>query len=128
MIKNYLENLKVIRFSGRAGVKEFWLFQLAMFIASFLLGFVSAIINAIFGALNMGALGLILMIFTIMIFWIYHMFASLALMVRRLHDTNKSGVYYFVSLIPMVGAILLFILMILPSDDHVNNYGPEEQF
>ena len=40
----------------------------------------------------------------------------LAITWRRLHDTNRSGGFYFLALIPLVGAIILIVLLALPSN------------
>ena len=48
---------------------------------------------------------------------------SLAVMVRRFHDTGKSGAYYFMCLIPIAGPILLIIQLLKDSDGN-NQYGP----
>lgn len=48
---------------------------------------------------------------------------SLAVCVRRLHDIGKSGLWYFIGLIPLVGAILLLVWMCKDSDIQTNEYG-----
>lgn len=40
---------------------------------------------------------------------------NLAISWRRLHDTNRPGPWYFISLVPGVGSIALLVLMLLPS-------------
>jgi uncharacterized membrane protein YhaH (DUF805 family) len=40
--------------------------------------------------------------------------ASLTVKIRRLHDTNRSGWWLLIELIPIIGTIWFFILMILP--------------
>lgn len=49
---------------------------------------------------------------------------SLALQVRRLHDTNHSGWWLFIGLVPLIGGIILFIFDVLPGDPDLNCYGP----
>jgi uncharacterized membrane protein YhaH (DUF805 family) len=49
---------------------------------------------------------------------------SLAVLVRRLHDSGKSGWYYFVSLIPLAGPIWLLVLLATDSTPGDNEYGP----
>ncbi len=49
---------------------------------------------------------------------------ALALTVRRLHDTGRSGLWWLVALIPYVGAVVLLVLMAFPSDAGANEYGP----
>ena len=48
---------------------------------------------------------------------------GIAVALRRLHDTGKSGTYYFMVLIPLVGPILLLVQMLKESDGD-NMYGP----
>lgn len=48
---------------------------------------------------------------------------SSAVCVRRLHDIGKSGWWYFIGLIPLVGAILLLVWMCKDSDMQTNEYG-----
>ena len=50
---------------------------------------------------------------------------SLAVAVRRLHDINKSGWFYFVSLIPLIGGIWLFILLCTEGTQGPNQYGDD---
>lgn len=50
---------------------------------------------------------------------------GLGLCVRRLHDISKSGWWIFISLVPLLGAILLIIWFCKPSDAGMNQYGPE---
>ncbi len=49
---------------------------------------------------------------------------SLAVGIRRLHDTGKSGWWIFISLIPFVGPIILLIFLVKDSDPGTNLYGP----
>jgi uncharacterized membrane protein YhaH (DUF805 family) len=53
---------------------------------------------------------------------------GLAVMVRRLHDTNRSGWHYFTSLIPLVGGILLLMYLCEDSGDGPNRYGPSPKY
>ncbi len=42
---------------------------------------------------------------------------------RRLHDTNRSGWWILIGLIPLIGAIILLVFALLPSDPEANRYG-----
>ncbi len=77
-------------FSGRATRSAFWYFQLVSFIISIILTVVSA-----------GILGLI--------YSLAVMIPSLAIGARRLHDTNRSGWWQLIILIPLIGIIVLII-------------------
>ncbi|MET9377426.1 DUF805 domain-containing protein [Streptomyces sp. NPDC002992] len=49
---------------------------------------------------------------------------SLAVIVRRLHDTGRSGWWYFISFVPIVGGVILFVFTVLEGEAHDNAYGP----
>lgn len=49
---------------------------------------------------------------------------ALALCVRRLHDIGRSGWFYFIVLIPIVGWIILVVWFCQDSDKGTNKYGP----
>ena len=48
---------------------------------------------------------------------------SIALEVRRLHDINFSGAWWWIQLVPSVGSIILLVFMFLPSVDEGNRYN-----
>jgi uncharacterized membrane protein YhaH (DUF805 family) len=49
---------------------------------------------------------------------------SLACAVRRLHDTNKSGWWILISLVPIIGGVWLIVLLATDSNQGDNQYGP----
>lgn len=49
---------------------------------------------------------------------------SICLTVRRLHDANFSGGWWFLRFLPIIGWITLFIMLLYPSDPRSNRYGP----
>ena len=110
-MKWYLKCLKKFAdFEGRASRSEFWYFVLIhnlIFIATLILGviFHEALINLAV----LYALGMIL--------------PSLAVGSRRLHDTNRSGWFQLVILMPSVGMIVLFVLCALEGSPGRNQYG-----
>jgi uncharacterized membrane protein YhaH (DUF805 family) len=121
---NQMENkmkwfLKVVRdnyanFKGRAQRKEFWMFQLFAFIFAILL----VIIDGITGSLDpISGFGLFSGIFTLAL-----IIPTIAVGVRRLHDTGRSGWWYFAILIPLLGLIVL-IFWCFDSDSEENKYG-----
>ena len=50
---------------------------------------------------------------------------GLAVAVRRLHDVGKSGWFYFIALIPIIGAIWLLVLFFTEGNKEENQYGPD---
>ena len=105
---------KYATFSGRTSRKTFWLTILDFFIIGFVLGIVGSILSAITGNENMTTI--ITCIFELVIV------PSIAMGVRRLHDINKSGWWYLISLVPLVGSIILLVFYCMPAVNEGNNY------
>ena len=109
-----IENWKLVvleryaKFDGRAGRGEFWWFVLANFLVFIVLAILIQI-SGIFWLLYIGyALALIV--------------PSIAVAIRRLHDTNKSGWWLLIGLIPF-GGIVLLVFYILEGTNGPNNFG-----
>lgn len=49
---------------------------------------------------------------------------TLGVMFRRLHDTGRSGWWWLIGLIPVVGTIVLLVFLLQPSQPYDNQYGP----
>ncbi len=115
--------LKVIRnyagFSGRARRKEYWMFALFNMIIIFGLNFLAGIVM---GASEDG--GMMATSFLGGLYGLAVFLPSLAVIVRRLHDTGKSGWYYLWIFVPLIGLILVFIALVKDSDPGENKYGP----
>lgn len=103
-------------FSGRARRAEFWW--------TYLFNFVVIIAAAILGIAILGDAGLVLYALVALGLIV----PQLAVGVRRLHDTNKSGWYYFFSLIPIVGGIIMIVFFATDSDRGPNQYGPSPKY
>ena len=107
----YLEVLKNYAvFDGRARRKEYWMFFLFNLIVAFVLGFVEAIVG------GPGVLGLLYSLGVIV--------PGIAVTVRRLHDTDRSGWWILIGFVPLLGGLVLLVFMILDSADGSNDYGP----
>lgn len=107
----YLEVLKKYAvFSGRARRTEYWMFFLFNIIIGFVLGF----IEGLFG--GPGVLG--------MIYSLAVLIPGIAVSVRRLHDTDRTGWWILIGLIPVIGAIVLLVFMVLDGTPGQNKYGP----
>ena len=53
---------------------------------------------------------------------------GLAVGVRRLHDTDRSGWWLFLALIPIVGIIVLIVFWATDGEPAVNQYGASEKY
>jgi uncharacterized membrane protein YhaH (DUF805 family)/uncharacterized RDD family membrane protein YckC len=112
----YLEVLKKYAvFSGRARRKEYWyfiLFSVIMIIPITVIDYVTGTFNAKVG---MGLLGAIYMLAV----WI----PNIAVSVRRLHDTDRSGWWLLIILVPLIGFIVLLVFTVKDSDPRENRFG-----
>jgi uncharacterized membrane protein YhaH (DUF805 family) len=107
----YMEVLKKYAvFSGRARRKEFWMYFLFYLIIVIALSVIEMLIG-LPGVLS-GLYSLALLI------------PSIAVTVRRLHDTGRSGWWWFIGLIPVIGVIVLLVFMVQDSQPGDNQYGP----
>ena len=120
----YLKVLKKYAvFSGRARRKEFWYFELFNFIIYIVLSLLQILLLLL--APSPSLLPLVLGFGVLS--WIYSLavlIPSIAVTVRRLHDTGRSGWWIFIGLIPFVGGIILLVYMVLDSQAGTNQYGP----
>lgn len=107
---------KYVDFSGRARRSEYWYFALFTFLA----GIVTNILDSIVGTDYDGATsgGLLNTLVSLALF-----LPGLAAGVRRLHDTDRSGWWILIGLIPIVGWILIIVWFCTDSKPD-NKYGP----
>ena len=106
--------LKVLKehyadFNGRARRKEFWMFALINFIITIILALIGNMID---------------------FYWLSTIYSlavlvpSLAVTVRRLHDIGKSGWWWLIGFVPLVGFIVLIVFAVMDSQPGSNQYGP----
>jgi len=103
-------------FDGRARRMEYWMFQLINLLFSLGLLLVGLLLGLGFGAFPFAFISII---YAIGIF-----IPSIAVTVRRLHDTGKSGWVILLGFIPFVGAIILLVFLLSDSTYGTNQYGP----
>jgi uncharacterized membrane protein YhaH (DUF805 family) len=115
----YLKVLKQYAdFAGRARRTEFWMFTLFSAIISIVLGLLDSLLGLAFveGTMS-GWLG--------MLYALAVLLPSLAVTVRRLHDTSRSGWWVLIGLVPIVGGIVLIVFCAMPGNMGANAYGPD---
>ena len=107
---------KYADFSGRARRKEYWFFVLFNIIISCVL----SVIDVMTGTYNQVAgIGLLSGIYALAV-----LIPAIAVSVRRLHDTDRSGWWLLIVLIPIVGAIVLIVFMCIDGTPGTNRFGP----
>jgi len=106
---------KYATFSGRSQRSEYWYFLLFYLIIYVVL----AIIDGVTGSYSMQAgIGLLTGILSLALF-----LPSLAVTVRRLHDTDRSGWWILIGLIPLIGGIILIVFLAQDSTAGANRFG-----
>jgi uncharacterized membrane protein YhaH (DUF805 family) len=112
VLENYLN------FEGRARRAEFWWYFLANLIISIVLNIIDAAIGlgGGFGGLLSGIYGLAVLL------------PGIAVAIRRLHDTSKSGWWLLIAFVPLVGIIVLIVFWATDSTRGANEHGMSEKY
>lgn len=114
----YLQTFKKsIQFTGRATRKEYWIFSLMNFSISIALVCVAMIADTYSSSMTTTFL-ILFFVFQLII-----ILPTLAVAVRRLHDSGNSGWWLLIGCIPIVGGLLLFVMLVLSSQKVTNKYG-----
>jgi uncharacterized membrane protein YhaH (DUF805 family) len=106
-----------VNFSGRARRSEYWYFFLAYIIILIIATVLDNALGFNFAPMPYGYL--------YMLVALTHFLPSLGVGVRRLHDVGKSGWFYFIVLIPIIGGIWLLVLFCTEGNSGQNKYGPD---
>ena len=103
-------------FQGRARRKEYWYFVLF----NVIIGFVLAFIDGLIGTYDMVTrIGFLSVLYSLAV-----LVPGVAVSVRRLHDTGRSGWWILINFIPIIGVIVFLILTVRDSQPQENQYGP----
>lgn len=113
-IRHVLSNY--VTFAGRAPRSEYWWWFLFLVVLSI----VTALLDGMMFGTGPEAIQPISLIVTLGL-----ILPSIAVGVRRLHDIGKSGWWYLIVLIPLIGALVLIWFFIQPSQPGENDHGPE---
>lgn len=116
-------------FSGRARRKEYWGFVLFYCLVFFLFG-ILVVIGAVSSHISKdaGQTSISPLLFTgiglMAVFSLVLIVPNLAITVRRLHDIGQSGWLLLLHLLPGIGGLILFVMMLIEGDRYTNAYGP----
>ncbi len=108
---------RVVDFNGRSTKEEYWTFVLCwgfiiFLISNFLptrsmhIGTYQVSVSTLLHTAVLGAL-------------------SIAICIRRIHDTNRSGVWWLLALIPLIGTIWILVILCSDGTKGPNDYGPK---
>ena len=108
-------------FRGRSRRSEYWFIQLFLVVTNIAVAIIDLAlmgwdVDRFVANGGGGIVGLVWILVTIV--------PALAVLVRRLHDTGKSGWWALVGLLPLVGAIVLLVFTVTDSSPGENKFGP----
>lgn len=106
---------KYAEFGGRARRKEYWMFVLFNIIIALVLG----LIDSMLGLTTESGMGILGGLYTLAV-----LLPAIAVGVRRLHDTGRSGWWMLLVFVPLIGPIVLIVFFVLDSQPGSNEYGP----
>lgn len=98
---------KYVDFQGRASRAEYWWFFLSYVLVYIVLGIIATTAKAPILLLAL----------------LVYLLPLISAAVRRLHDTGRSGWWYFISLVPLVGFIILIVFLVTEGQAGPNQYG-----
>ena len=107
---------KYFCFEGRARRKEYWMFALFNGIVGVAISWIASLLA---GATGMNGIVYLASLYNLAVF-----IPGLAVSVRRLHDIGKSGWWFLILLVPIIGAIVFLVFCCLDSQPGGNKYGP----
>ena len=110
----YIEVLKKYAvFGGRAGRKEYWQF--------FLINTIIALLIALL-EIQFGSSGAVSIVYSALM-----LVPSVAVSMRRLHDTDRSGWWMLLNFLPLLGIVVLIFFFSQAGTEGVNKYGPDSE-
>lgn len=107
--------MNYVGFGGRARRREFWGFALVHAVIIVLLVMVDSFLS---GGAN-GGYGVLSGLY-----WLATLLPGIAVGVRRLHDTGRSGLWMLIGFIPILGLLVLIFFYLLDSEPGTNRFGP----
>lgn len=111
---------KYATFRGRARRREYW-----RYILYYVIAFVTLVlVDMLTGTFNIESqLG-----FLSGLFLLFMLIPSVAVAVRRLHDTERGGWWLLLAFLPLIGQLVLLFFFIQEGDEGDNAYGPDPKF
>jgi len=105
-------------FKGRSSRGEYWWAYLGLVLLIIVPYFLVVLFTSMGIQAIAGLIGILLLIFYLAI-----IIPGIAIVIRRLHDLDKSGWWYFIALVPLIGGLLLLYWFCQPGTKGPNTYG-----
>lgn len=110
---------KYATFEGRARRSEYWYWALFQI----LVGFVLIGIDYSVSLIVLDDMGILTTLFSLVV-----LVPNIAVTVRRLHDIGRSGWWYWIYFVPILGFIVLLVFCVTDSKQEENEYGPSPKY
>lgn len=117
-----------VTWRGRASRSEYWWWYLFVSLVTLPFSFIYMVVTQVqlqsmlatgiydpFAFLNWAYFLLIVVVLVLFL-------PNLSMIIRRLHDTDRSGGWFWIGLVPFVGSIIVFVFMLLPSTPGPNRF------
>jgi uncharacterized membrane protein YhaH (DUF805 family) len=105
---------KYVGFEGRAPRSEYWWWVLFVVVVAVILGILGSVVLGADSGAGAVLAGL---------FILATVLPGLAVIIRRLHDTDHSGWWFFIQLVPAIGGLWLLYFMVIPGTQGPNRFG-----
>jgi uncharacterized membrane protein YhaH (DUF805 family) len=115
---------KYATFAGRARRTEYWTFHLIYTLIIIAAAVLISIIGISAHDTEGGRFAVVIISALVAIFALACLLPSLAVSIRRLHDTGRSGGWWFINFVPIIGPLVFLVFMFLGSEPGENLYGP----
>ncbi|MGR5058653.1 DUF805 domain-containing protein [Vibrio rotiferianus] len=112
--------LNYTNFNGRARRQEYWYFTLVNVLVNLVMGIIDRVIGSVTQMDNFGFFGVIYALFI--------MIPSIAVTVRRLHDSGRTGWWALIAFVPVIGILVLLYFLIQDSEEGSNQYGVSPKY
>ncbi|MFN1650048.1 DUF805 domain-containing protein [Vibrio rotiferianus] len=112
--------LNYTNFNGRARRQEYWYFTLVNVLVNLVMGIIDRAIGSATQMDNFGFFGVIYALFI--------MIPSIAVTVRRLHDSGRTGWWALIAFVPVIGILVLLYFLIQDSEEGSNQYGANPKY
>lgn len=101
-------------FDGRSDRPEVWWF-----------GLINLIVSLVLWAVGSAAFGFLTGELVAVLYGLVTLLPALGVEIRRLHDTNRSGWWILISLIPLIGGITRIVFFAIAGTQGPNRFGPQ---
>jgi len=108
-------------FAGRATRSEYWFYTLFVLLVAFVINMIHMTLGTALGFNNQNSI----YIYAFITIYLVAYIPLIPLTVRRLHDKGRSGWWFFLTFVPVIGAAILIIWFCQKGTEGPNDYGPD---